>query len=251
MRSQQSPLDLNNLPEDYNIRDGKQISEDTSTGHRKNKSGMKEGKDEAGKVYECRFCSLKFCKSQALGGHMNRHRQERETETLNRARQLVFTNDNLAAQPPPHLGCCHSMAPGGSYQTGDSGGVGGDSMLPLRFPTTLLPPQPAYLYSSPTRPSGFPSYYAPPPPPPPPPQPQASINEFFVGHVLGNPSHCTHHTVNYGSTSVESSSYTCIGAPVGHAMAFRGSRDGSQKKQQQQQQSLDVPSSINRFQDGF
>ena len=29
---------------------------------------------------------------------------ERETETLNRARQLVFSNDNLAAQAPPRLG---------------------------------------------------------------------------------------------------------------------------------------------------
>ncbi|GMP83315.1 hypothetical protein CsSME_00037273 [Camellia sinensis var. sinensis] len=29
---------------------------------------------------------------------------ERETETLNRARQLVFSNDNLAAQAAHHLG---------------------------------------------------------------------------------------------------------------------------------------------------
>ncbi|XP_031501231.2 zinc finger protein STAMENLESS 1-like [Nymphaea colorata] len=28
---------------------------------------------------------------------MNRHRQERETETLNRARQLVYSNDNMGA----------------------------------------------------------------------------------------------------------------------------------------------------------
>ncbi|KGN51212.2 hypothetical protein Csa_008797 [Cucumis sativus] len=262
-RSEGSPLDLNNLPEDY-IRDGKQIIEDSSSGHRKKKSGLKEGKEESGKVYECRFCSLKFCKSQALGGHMNRHRQERETETLNRARQLVFSNDNLAAQPPPpHLGCCHSMAPANYHSAGGSGNVGSDSTLPLRFPTrmfsgsspgTLLPQPPPpplpsshqpYLYNSPTRPSSFPSYYPP---------PQASINDYYVGHVLGNPSQCSHQTVNYGSSSVESSSYTCIGAPVGHAAVGFGGRDGGGsggRDGSQQQQRLDVPSSINRFQDGF
>ncbi|XP_022735611.1 zinc finger protein JAGGED-like [Durio zibethinus] len=273
-RPKKSPLDLNNLPHDY-TRDGKHVFEEGSpSGHRKKKSGAKDGKDECGKVYECRFCSLRFCKSQALGGHMNRHRQERETETLNRARQLVFNNDNLVIQG--HLGCHPSYHPAGNV---------GDPILPFRSvypprlfsgsPSTLLPsplqlpPQP-YLHPSPSRLGSYPSQC-----------PTHHMNDYYVGHVLGSGSSSQYPHQNINNLGAPDSNYTCIGAPVGHGFGpsssrvadlggsgegvgggGAGGRDVSLCNQEDGlnwgrsyaggiQQRLEHPSTTNRFQDGF
>ncbi|XP_061973707.1 zinc finger protein JAGGED [Populus nigra] len=269
MRHENNPLDLNNLPEDYS-RDGKQVLDEGSpSGYRKKKSGAKNGKEECGKVYECRFCSLKFCKSQALGGHMNRHRQERETETLNRARQLVFNSDTLAA-PGGHPGC-HPMGTGSYIPAGNIGDPFRSVYPPRLFPgssSTLLPAPPnqhphhSYLYTPPSRLPAYKSQY-----------PQQPINDYYIGHVLNNTSQTypSHQNVNYNMGGSESN-YTCIGAPVGHGGFGPGSsrstegsgRDGSLSNQEEglnwgrnhaaggQQQCLDHPSSINRFQEyGF
>ncbi|KAK3189249.1 hypothetical protein Dsin_028810 [Dipteronia sinensis] len=257
MRPEKNPLDLNNLPEDYSRDGSKQVfDQETSSasGYRKKKSGAKDGKgDECGKVYECRFCSLKFCKSQALGGHMNRHRQERETETLNRARQLVFNNDNLAAQGPPHLGC-HPITPGSYiadpfrsvYPPRLFSGSSSSTLIPPPQPPPSQPPQQQYPYPSPSRPtSSYPSHQYPPPP--------HHMNDCYVGHVLSSsstyPPH-QHQNINYMGGGAPESNYTCIGAPVGHGFVPGPSRGSSDLAGSSSGGGGDS-SMINRFQDGF
>ncbi|AQK90139.1 Zinc finger protein JAGGED [Zea mays] len=208
MRQDGSPLDLNNLPEEY----GKQAAESstttaTSSVHavirpKKTKSGR--GKDAAAKVYECRFCSLKFGKSQAL---------ERETETLNRARQLVFGNESLAvaavgaqmsfrdvnmagAAPPTVLGV------GGNFRGGAAGGGSiGDLCVPFR---PVLSPQPSYhyLYTAPStlHPMSYPATY-------PGPLRQPAVDDYIIGHAVSAGGDTLMQSTHRGS-------FSCFGAPL-------------------------------------
>ncbi|VFQ68887.1 unnamed protein product [Cuscuta campestris] len=236
-----NPLDLNHLPAadgDHSsiIVDGKQHpSEDTSScaagavggggGY-----GKKKGGDESGnKVYECRFCSLKFCKSQALGGHMNRHRQERETETLNRARQLVFSTDtNLLAQGPHHL-------PIMGYQALNMG----DPNIHYRsiYPPRLFPGQPAGATIIPPLPTGQPHTYAPPP--------HYPANDYLVGRILPT-------TQSPAMANLENS-YTCIGAPVGQGLlpGGRGGPEVGPASGRNDMPPYNADPLTNRYQDGF
>ncbi|KAE8692782.1 Detected protein of unknown function [Hibiscus syriacus] len=158
---------------------------------------------------------------KSVGRSMN---VERETETLNRARQLVFNNDNLTTQG--HLGFRSVYPPG---------------MFPGSSSTVI---------------------------PPPPPQPYLhSINDYYVGHVLGS-SQYPQRNLNY--IGPQDPNYTCFGAPVGFGPSPRcgggsdfGGRDLSTSSREEglnwdqsyaggsTQHRLENPSAINRFQNGF
>ncbi|GJN37586.1 hypothetical protein PR202_gb26559 [Eleusine coracana subsp. coracana] len=184
-RQEESPLDLNNLPEEYGKQKVESLtatatsSADTARVKRKSSGG----KDDSSRIYECRFCSLKFRKSQAL---------ERETETLNRARQLVFGNESLGAVGAQMSFRDANMAgatPPSLFGGGFRGGVGvssrgggiGDSCLPFRPVHQRMSPQPPFHYLYPSTPTLHPMSY----PATYPESPrQSAVGDYVIGHAV-------------------------------------------------------------------
>ncbi|KAK8605655.1 hypothetical protein V6N13_102429 [Hibiscus sabdariffa] len=128
---------------------------------------------------------------------------ERETETLNRARQLVFSNDNLTN--PGHLGYVPS-----SFHPSDPT-LSFRSVCPPRLfsgsSPTLQPPHP-YLHPSSSRlVSSYGSSQ----------NPTHGMKDYYLGHVVGtsnNLSHSQYHQQNLNCQGTSDSNYTCIGAPA-------------------------------------
>lgn len=157
---------------------------------------------------------------------MNRHRQERETETLNHARQLVYKNDSVIVQAAtsPHLGG-QAMSSGSFNQ---SGNLNDPTLLPFRqvypqqttrlFPGSSSPqmlppggighPPQQYMYQSPppSRLVPYTSQYQ---------QPHL-VNDYYIGHAVPGTMASPNNMNPYvqGEGDANNNSYTCIGAPV-------------------------------------
>ncbi|GAB2280061.1 hypothetical protein Dimus_014699 [Dionaea muscipula] len=188
---------------------------------------------------------------------MNRHRQERETEVLNRARQLVYSTEAAYGPPPPPYmpppaagGYPHHQHQGG-YPSRIFTGSSSLSILPSRpVPPPPLPlHQPPYnLYTSPVAPARLGNPY--------PPRPHPPNHDYFVGHAVPTSSAAhfgqqqTPPLDNMGYRGGGGSNYTCIGAPVrfmpnSNSGSGRGPVDGGGNRSRVDEGSLDQDVGVN------
>lgn len=125
------------------------------------------------------------------------------------------------------------------YPTRLFSGTSTNTLIPTPPPAGQPPPVQPYVYASPPRLQvSFPSSHYP-------------VNDYFVGHVLPT----TQSSPSYASAAPPETSYTCIGAPVGHGVlpSGRGSSEGvpGGGVAVRDMSLYSNASPINRFQDGF
>ena len=97
--------------------------------------------------YECVFCKRGFTTAQALGGHMNIHRRDRDRlkpapPTRRPDAPATMYGGHSSTYPPPHLQAASPMSSGSFamlYYTGGAGAAAGVDAEPALSPGTPSP----------------------------------------------------------------------------------------------------------------